>query len=47
MAFETAKLDVINGALLRMGGEPLATFDEISDRGTLGRHIHLHALDPR
>jgi len=37
MAFETAKLDVINGALLRMGGEPLATFEEVSDRGTLGR----------
>lgn len=39
MAFETEKLVVMNGALLRLGAKALATFDEDSDSGKLCRQF--------
>lgn len=39
MAFETEKLVVMNGALLRLGAKKIATFDEESDSGILCRQF--------
>ena len=48
MAFETEKLDVANGALLRLGAKPISDINELSDRATLCRqfidHVRKEAL---